>query len=77
MQAFIQKYGIDLWLLDQGAFTPEYLANNTWLKQYQPATAQAIARLQQGETPVLSKLIERCSVFNQDFVVLLGKCITK
>lgn len=43
----IHKYKIDFWLLDKAAFTPEYIANNSWLKQYQPATAEAITLLQQ------------------------------
>jgi len=38
VQTLIQKYGVDFWLLDREAFTLEYVANNTWLKQYQPAS---------------------------------------
>jgi len=78
VQTLVQKYGIDFWLLDKGAFTPEYLANNSWYRQYQPATANAIAQLKQGKIPALSRLIERCTVFDRDgFVVLKAECITK
>ena len=67
-QNLIQKYGIDFWLLDKAAFTPEYVANNSWLRQYQPATAEAIALLQQGKI--------RCQVFDRDgFVILKAECI--
>lgn len=75
-QNLIQKYGIDFWLLDKAAFTPEYLANNSWLRQYQPATAEAIALLQQGKIPALSQVVERCQVFDRDgFVILKAECI--
>jgi hypothetical protein len=77
-QVLIQKYGVDFWLLDKAAFTPEYLANNTWYRQYQPATAEAIAQLKQEKTPALSKVMGSCAVFDRDgFVVLNAKCITK
>jgi len=36
VQTLIQKYGG--FLLEPEAFTLEYVANNTWLKQYQPAS---------------------------------------
>jgi hypothetical protein len=77
-QNLIQKYGIDFWLLDKGAFTPEYLANNNWYKQYQPATTSAIAGLKQGQIPALSRVVERCTVFARDgFVILPADCIIK
>jgi len=75
-QNLIQKYGVDFWLLDKAAFTPEYVANNSWLRQYQPVTAEAIALLQQGKIPALSQVVERCQVFERDgFVILKAECI--
>ncbi|MGB7413199.1 MAG: hypothetical protein WA902_03240, partial [Thermosynechococcaceae cyanobacterium] len=41
----IQTYGIDFFLVDQAAFTPEYVRKNKWLTQYQPAADDAIATL--------------------------------
>lgn len=38
---FINRYGIDFWLLDQAAFTPEYIAQNPWFKEFQPTLIQA------------------------------------
>ncbi|HCF25899.1 MAG TPA: hypothetical protein DEV81_01455 [Cyanobacteria bacterium UBA11049] len=65
-------------MLDKAAFTPEYVANNSWLRQYQPATAEAIALLQQGKIPALSQVVERCQVFDRDgFVILKAECINK
>lgn len=76
VQNLIQKYGVDFWLLDDTAFTPEYIANNNWFRQYQPVTAEAIAQLQQGRIPALSKVMDRCAVFNQyGLTVIEAKCI--
>ncbi len=71
---FIHKYGVNFWLLDRAAFTPEYIADN-WIKQYQPA-AVAMANLKQGTTPALLKLMKRCAVLEtQSLVLLQTKCI--
>jgi hypothetical protein len=70
VQRVIRQYGIDFWLLDHNAFVPEYLAQNNWLMQFQP-TRDAIAQLQQGNTPALSKLVDRCSALRNDEVMLL------
>jgi hypothetical protein len=76
VQNLIQKYGVDFWLLDGAPLTPEYIANNNWFRQYQPVTAEAIAQLQQGRIPALSKVMDRCAVFNQyGLTVLEAKCI--
>lgn len=78
VQQFIQKYGIDLWLLEPSALTPEYLINNSWLQQYQPVTTDAVARLQQGKTPALSRYISRCTIFEtRGLVVLQADCLMK
>jgi hypothetical protein len=81
VKTFIQKYGIDFWLLAPGAFTPDYVKpkraeNNRWIQQYQPAANEALANLQQGKIPALSKLIEPCKVFEAEgFVVLQADCL--
>ncbi|MGD1939491.1 MAG: hypothetical protein ACFCA4_18350 [Cyanophyceae cyanobacterium] len=41
----VQRYNITHWLLGPNAFAVDYLANNGWLKQYQPTTDQAIETL--------------------------------
>ena len=75
---FVQKYGVDLWLLNKSAFTPEYLAKQKWISPYQPATKEAIASLQFGNIPILSKLMNRCSVFkSNDLVVLSTECLVE
>lgn len=75
VQKLIQKYGIDFWLLDRAAFTPEYVASDRWIQQYQPLATQVIAQMQQG-VPALSKITESCSVFaTKGLVVLPADCI--
>jgi hypothetical protein len=78
VQTFIQRYGVDFWLLERTAFRPEDVAEDDWIMQYQPAGAEALARLEQGNVPALASVMERCSVFQtKGFVVLQAECITK
>ena len=81
-----QKYGVDFWLLQSGAFTPEYLKQNIWLKQYinskmkQDKLVQLINNifqdLQKGTVFALDKVSQTCSVANiKPFVVIDAKCI--
>ena len=78
IQEFIQKYGVNYWLLSQAAFTPEYITNNSWIRQYQPAANTAVEQLQQGISPILEQMIQPCSVFNnQGFIILDTNCISK
>ncbi len=73
-QSFVRKYGVNFWLLNREAFTPEYVTNS-WFTQYQPVTTEARAIIKQG-VPALSRLTKRCSVFETGgFVVLQAKCI--
>jgi hypothetical protein len=76
VQSFIQKYGVDFWLLDRLAFTPSYISQRRWIRQYQPAASEAVARLEQGTTPALASYRARCSVFQVgSFLVLQAECV--
>ena len=84
VQSFIQKYGIDFWLLERTAFTPNYLAENhrslnqVWIRQYQPATNNALVSLEAGTVPALAQLSQSCSVFEtENFIVLQADCIVR
>ncbi|MDJ0675456.1 MAG: hypothetical protein QNJ36_08775 [Calothrix sp. MO_167.B42] len=85
---FINKYGIDLWMLESGAFTADYIQNNTWLKQYfyskltedelVKLTNNIFKNLQQGNIPALSKVVTNCIVAEiENYMVLDAKCITQ
>ncbi len=76
VQAFVQQYGIDFFLLDRDAFTPDYIQYNRWLIGVQPIATEAIAMFQQGKLPALATLTEHCAAFDsEDLVVLEAGCI--
>jgi hypothetical protein len=77
VQIFIQKYGVDFFLLDRTAFTPEYIKTNPWLKQWQFIAKDILATLQQGKAPALVSMLKRCSVEETEtLIVLQAKCVT-
>jgi hypothetical protein len=77
-QSTIQKYGIDFWLLERSAFTPEYLTKASWLASFQPAYTEALTQLQRGTVPALASLTKRCSVMETDALILLeANCIVR
>ncbi len=72
---FIQKYGIDFWMLHRGGFTPEYVEDNSWLMQYESAQ-DAVTFLQLGYIPALATTIPICTVFQNDSLFVLdANCI--
>ena len=76
VKEFIRQYDIDLWLVESGSFTSQYIEDNRWLKQHQPAAQKAIALLQQGKLPALNKVQERCSVYvDNRYTLISTKCI--
>ena len=75
VQEVILKYGIDLWLVDGGAFAPGYLEGNSWLMQY-PETAEALDRLKANTLPAITPYLKRCTVFQtNDIFILSAPCI--
>ncbi|MFB6276672.1 MAG: hypothetical protein ABEI32_11095, partial [Halothece sp.] len=69
---FIEKYQVNFWLLNKAAFQVDYLANNDWLQQYQPATQQAEKQLQEETMPALATVIDNCRRFENEQLVLLS-----
>ena len=57
-----EEYGIDFWLVDGNAFKPEYIRNNSWLREIAPLSTEIIQRLNGGQEPVMAKRVRRCSV---------------
>jgi hypothetical protein len=86
VQRFIQKYGVDFWLIDrEQLFSPTvdpghprfFSHNNFWLKQF-PETAKVRTQLAQGITPALANMVQRCSVLEvKNLVVLQSSCIAE
>jgi hypothetical protein len=70
LQAFIQQYGVDFWVVEQESFKPYYVADDFWLRQYEPFASQAMAQLQGSSKPALARLRNRCSVLKSDRLVV-------
>ncbi len=76
VKEFIQRYGIDFWLIERSSFTPEYLEGNRWFSDRPSVTPQAIASLKQGKISAIATLENTCSVFTDPrYIVLDTKCI--
>jgi hypothetical protein len=84
VQSFIQKYGIDFWIVTPRSLTSEYVeflaqdlsALGIWIRQYDPAFTQVRTQLKQGTVPALISLINQCSAFQtHDLMVLKSECI--
>jgi hypothetical protein len=80
VQQFNQRYGIDLWVVDVNAFTPQHLLKNRkqeWLRLYQPTMNQVLTTLEQGKVPIVQQAIATCSLLkDKDLIVLDAACIT-
>ena len=75
---FIQKYNIDLWLLDKNAFQVEYLLHNPWLRQFKPETENAILTFKQVKKPILAAKVPECKIWQTtELVALDAKCMLK
>ena len=73
---FITKYNITHWLIEQDSFTPDYIANNKWLRQHQPVAEQAIDNLHREKSLILDRARDECSVYKSDrYTVIDSQCI--
>jgi MFS family permease len=76
VQNFITKYGVDFWLLEKFSLTPEYLEQNRWLLDHQTVTQTAIKNLRQGKQPLLTRIKDKCTAFQDaDYTVIASNCI--
>ncbi|NEQ95290.1 MAG: hypothetical protein F6K30_00905 [Cyanothece sp. SIO2G6] len=73
---FIQTYGVDFWLSDRGAFHPDYIAQNPWLRELEPFASEAQQDLRDNQRPILVRMIRRCSALETNqYVVLDTQCM--
>ncbi len=76
LRKFIRQYRISFFLLESGIFTPEYIQNNSWIWQHQPAAQNAVKNLNQGNVPALKAYEEKCSVLKTNrYNLIATKCI--
>ena len=75
LRRFTEGYSIDFWMVEEGAFTPDYITRDRWMMQYRDTANEAIANLQQGKTPALARASDRCTVLQSDrFAIIEAKC---
>lgn len=75
VQNFIQRYGVDFWLVDQTAFQPEYVETLS-LVQQMGASVEIAEQLRQDASPALLETIQACSALENSRIVLLdAECI--
>lgn len=73
--SFLRDYDIDFWLIDRLAFTPEYIGNDGWLRQYPTALASAERAIGQ-QRPVLQTALKDCAVLKErDLILLTTQCL--
>ena len=78
LQNFIRTYGVDYVLVDRDAFAPEYIADDKWINQYQPAARDAVAKMKQGSEPALARLVGQCSILDANGTSLIpAECILR
>jgi len=71
LQSFIRKYAVNYLLIDNDAFTPEYLAEDKWIRQFQPAAKTAVARMKQGIAPALARYADQWAVIKTEGMMLI------
>lgn len=76
LKDFIRQYGIDFWLLEENAFTVDYVERHNWMGQYQPAASEALKQVKRGPAPALKQATRRCEVLNSDeHIIVEAACI--
>jgi hypothetical protein len=71
----VKIYGVDFFVMERYAFTPEYFQNNDWMMEF-AAGQQAMAQLKAGTIPGLVTTIDQCAAFeNQTWVILDANCL--
>ncbi|WP_413163061.1 hypothetical protein ACL6C3_27915 [Capilliphycus salinus ALCB114379] len=79
LQNLIQTHGFDFIILDRGAFTPEYMLENRWLRQwYHSLSKDILADFDRGKTPAILQALSQCSSLETEKVIILNaNCLVK
>lgn len=78
LQSFLRQYDVDYLLLDDNAFTADYLANKGWLinSSWSEQTQKAIAQLKSAQPPALISTLPSCVVVSsQNLNLFASSCI--
>jgi hypothetical protein len=74
LDAVIDRWSIDFWLLDSGFEKPSYLRSN-WLRQFEPASSRARAFLERGGVPLMATLEGCAAVEGSGYRLLDARCM--
>ncbi|EAW38514.1 hypothetical protein [Lyngbya sp. PCC 8106] len=79
LQTLIQTHGFDFIILDQTAFTPEYMLENRWLRQwYHSLSKDIFADINTGKNPAILQTVSQCSrLQTQKIIILEAECLVK
>jgi hypothetical protein len=69
LQRFIDRYGVDFWLVDHDSFNAAALSNQ-WIRQYPEALNTALENLKQAE-PIVQQRLNSCTVLQEKNLRLL------
>jgi len=78
VQQFIQRYGIDFFLVHKDFLEPQYLLRKVWLvnSSFQSQVFNVVNQLQEGKAPALAGAMERCAIATTETLVLLdASCV--
>ncbi len=70
VQEFIRKHHVDLWIVDRRTFQPGFPSHAFWFRDVVPM-ADIEQRLEQGEEPMLARLVPRCKVWEDEKNIVL------
>ncbi len=80
VQTFIEKYGVDIWIVAQNFAEPDYLDGQSWLlgSSVRSLVVDAKESLQQGLEPAIARTIPSCSTVTEaNLIVLEASCIAQ
>jgi hypothetical protein len=71
LSGFIEKYGIDYLILDEDAFTPEYLDERRTVRSLEKRADGLKERIEKGVLPFLSAVAEDCTALKSNGLIVL------
>lgn len=78
LRQFLETEKIDFLVVEDGAFSPDYLTVSRWERSHPQLAAVVRQSLERGEVPALARLVEPCTVLrHQSLAVVAKSCIVK
>jgi len=80
IKSVVEKYNINLWIVESESFAPDYLLKQSWLinSSMRSTVLQTVSQLQQGKTPILQTLGQQCTAFSgNSYSVIDNDCVMR